>query len=506
MLLHKKFIDTAKECGKRTAVKDMARNTELSYQRLLIACLMFSNRLKKLDDDSVGIMLPTSAGALISVIATLFAGKVPVMINYSTGAEANIRFAQRKCRFKTVITSRLVLEKVSCPEMEGMIFAEDLLASFSKAEKLSAVATSLLPAALLKTMVSNGTPDDTAVILFTSGSEKEPKAVELTHRNLISNYLAICERVPFTKDDSILAILPFFHVMGFNTNIWLPLLSGMKVITYPNPLEFKTIAEFIVKEKPTVLIGTPYFLMNYLKQSSPGDMASLTYVVAGADKVPEWLYRAFDEQQGLRLLEGYGATETSPVVAVNSHEFERRGSVGKPLRGVEVKVVDLVTGQPLPAGQEGKILVRGELVMKGYFDDLEETALKVEDGWYETGDMGILDADNYLWHRGRLKRFVKVAGEMISLVVVEDALNKQLPDDIEVCVVELPDAKKGAMIVAAVTKDIDEAAVKSLLKDTLPALAMPKKFVVLPELPKMGSGKIDFRTTTTMVQDMLALR
>lgn len=504
MLLHKEFIDTAKRRGSHLAIKDTARNTELSYQKLLIACLMFSKRLKKLEDDFVGIMLPTSAGAVIAVIATLLAGKVPVMINYSTGAETNIRFARRKCRFKSVLTSRIVLEKVGCPEMDDMLFAEDMMLSFSKGDKIKALLTSLLPGLLLKKVVAGGTPEDTAVILFTSGSEKEPKAVELTHRNLLSNYRAICERVPFTQDDTLMAILPFFHVMGFNTNIWLPMLHGMSVITYPNPLEFKTIAELVKNEKPTILIGTPYFLMNYLKQSKAGDMSSVIYAVAGADKVPEWLYRAFDEQQSIRILEGYGATETSPVVAVNSHQFEKRGSVGKPLQGVEVKIVDLATGHELPAGQEGKILVRGELVMKGYFDDLEETALKVEDGWYETGDMGVLDEDDYLWHRGRLKRFVKIAGEMVSLVVVEDALNKQLPDDIDVCVVELPDAKKGAMIVAAITQQIDESAVKSLLQESLPSLAIPKKFVVLAELPKMGSGKIDFRTTTSMVLDSLA--
>lgn len=504
MILHKQFIDTAKRRASHLAIKDAARNTELSFQRLLIACLMFFRRLKKLDDDSVGIMLPTSAGAVISIIATLFAGKVPVMINYSTGAEANIRFAQRKCRFKSVITSRLVLERVGCPEIDGMIFAEDLMASFSKGDKIKALLTSLLPSFILKRIVASAKPDDTTVILFTSGSEKEPKAVELTHRNISSNYTGICERVPFGEDEIFMAILPFFHVMGFNTNVWLPMLKGMTIITYPNPLEFKTIAELIKNEKPTVIIGTPYFLMNYLKQSQPGDMASLVYAVAGADKVPEWLYKAFDKEQNIRVLEGYGCTETSPVVAVNSHEFEKRGSVGKPLQGVEVKIVDLATGHTLPAGEEGKILVRGELVMKGYFDDLEETSLKVEDGWYETGDMGVLDEDNYIWHRGRLKRFVKIAGEMISLVVVEDALNKQLPDDIEVCVVELPDAKKGAMIVAAITQEVDESAVKALLKESLPALAIPKKFVVLDELPKMGSGKIDFRTTTSLVQDHLA--
>jgi acyl-[acyl-carrier-protein]-phospholipid O-acyltransferase/long-chain-fatty-acid--[acyl-carrier-protein] ligase len=504
MLLHYTFIDTAKRRGGHLAIKDTFRNTELSYNRLLIACLMFSHRIKKMEDGYIGIMLPTSAGAIISVIACLFAGKVPVMINYSTGAETNIRFAQGKCHFKTVITARTVLDKVGCPEMEEMVFADDILASLSKWEKLRAAALASLPAPVLRRIVSGGRDSDTSVILFTSGSEKEPKAVELTHRNILSNFEAICKRVDFTVDDSIMAILPFFHVLGFNTNIWLPMLKGMAVYTYPNPLEFKTVALLIEKEKPTALIGTPYFLMNYLKQSSESGLSSLRFVVVGADKAPEWLHEAFMEQYGLELLEGYGATETSPVISVNAPGANKPGSVGRPLEGVEVRIVDVATGKDLDTGEEGKILVRGDLVMKGYFDDLEETALKVEDSWYETGDMGVLDEDGFLWHHGRLKRFVKVAGEMISLVQVEEALSHHLPEDVEVCVVELPDAKKGATIVAAITNAVDEHKLKSQLKRSLPPLAIPRQFLVIDELPKMGSGKIDFRTTTLLVHELLS--
>ena len=301
-----------------------------------------------------------------------------------------------------------------------------------------------------------------------------------------------------------MAILPFFHVLGFNTNIWLPMLKGMAVYTYPNPLEFKTVAALIETEKPTALIGTPYFLMNYLKQSSDTGLSSLRFVVVGADKAPDWLHEAFMEQYGLELLEGYGATETSPVISVNAPGANKPGSVGRPLEGVEVRIVDVASGKDLGVGEEGKILVRGDLVMKGYFDDLEETALKVEDGWYETGDMGVLDEDGFLWHHGRLKRFVKVAGEMISLVQVEDTLAHHLSEEVEVCVVELPDAKKGATIVAAITSAVDEHKLKSQLKRTLPPLAIPRQFVVIDELPKMGSGKIDFRTTTQLVQDLLS--
>lgn len=504
MLLHHAFIQTAKHRSDQLAIRDTFRKTDLSFKRLLIACLMFARRLRKLDDGYIGIMLPTSAGAIITVIASLMAGKVPVMINYSTGAEANIRFAQRKCHFKLVVTARTVLEKVGCPEMDEMVFVDDILADLGKWEKLRAASLASLPAAILCRLVAGGRDDKTSVILFTSGSEKEPKAVELTHRNIYSNFLAISERIDFTVDDSIMDILPFFHVLGFTTNIWLPMLKGMAVYTYPNPLDFKTVASLIEKHKPTALIGTPYFLMNYLKQANEGGLGSLRYVVVGADKAPEWLHEAFMKHADLELLEGYGATETSPVVAVNAPGANKPGSVGRPLKGVEIRIVDVASGKGLATGEEGKILVRGELIMKGYFDDLEETALKIEDGWYETGDMGVIDEDGFLWHHGRLKRFVKVAGEMISLVQVEDTINQFLPEDVEACVVELPDAKKGATIVAAVSTNIDEHKLRSQLKDSLPPLAIPRQFVVIEDLPKMGSGKIDFRTTTLLVHDLLS--
>ena len=253
-----------------------------------------------------------------------------------------------------------------------------------------------------------------------------------------------------------------------------------------------------------MLVGTPFFLAGYLKQSGTGDFSSLRLVVAGADKVPDWLRTAFSEQQGIQLLEGYGATETSPVISVNSPEDNKPGSVGRPLPGVQVRIVGVDTGEDMPQGEEGKILVKGDLVMKGYFDDIEETSLHIEDGWYETGDMGLVDEEGYLWHKGRLKRFVKIGGEMVSLVQVESVLELLLPEGTECCVVEIPDARKGANLAVAVTAEISQKEMISLLAKKLPPVAVPRQFVVLEELPKMGSGKVDFRTTTVMVQDMLA--
>jgi acyl-[acyl-carrier-protein]-phospholipid O-acyltransferase/long-chain-fatty-acid--[acyl-carrier-protein] ligase len=203
------------------------------------------------------------------------------------------------------------------------------------------------------------------------------------------------------------------------------------------------------------------------------------------------------------LCEGYGATETSPVVSTNLPGANKPGSVGRVLPSVRVKIVDINSGETLPPGGEGTILVKGDLVMKGYFDDLEETSLRIKDGWYETGDMGVLDEEGYLWHRGRLKRFVKIGGEMVSLVRIESLLMGALPEGIDCCVVEVPDSLKGARIVAALTQDINEKKILKLLAADLPSIALPKQFVVLDEFPKMGSGKIDFRTITEMVRQKL---
>jgi acyl-[acyl-carrier-protein]-phospholipid O-acyltransferase/long-chain-fatty-acid--[acyl-carrier-protein] ligase len=494
----------AKSKGDKLAFVDRSTGRRLSYSRTLIASLILRRKLDALNDGYIGIMVPTSAGCGLAILATLMAGKVPVMINYSTGAESNVRFAQERCGFTTVLTSRKVLEKTGCPEIEGMIFLEDLLESVTPVNKLVAAVQAALPLPLLRQTFYTGNEDDTAIILFTSGSEKAPKGVELTHRNLYSNVMATNEAFEFTDADIIMAVLPLFHVFGQMTNLWLPLTLGLTVVTYGNPLEFKNVVSIIREERPTMVVGTPFFLGGYLKQAQRGDFDSVRLLVAGADKTPDALRKAYREQHGIEIIEGYGTTETSPVISANRTDNNRPGSVGLPLPGVQVRIVDLRTGEDLPANREGKILVKGDLVMKGYFDDIEETTLHIEDGWYETGDMGLIDDDGFLWHRGRLKRFVKIGGEMVSLVRVETALEQLLPSTVECCVVEIPDARKGATIAVAVTQPVDEKHLLAELAQQLPPISLPRQFVVMDELPKMGSGKIDFRQTTVLVQRRLA--
>ena len=504
MLLHHKFIEIAKNQGDKIAINDFATNRKVSYFQSLIAAILLAQIFKKIDKGFIGIMIPTSAGCLLTKLGILMSGRVPVMINYSTGAEQNARYAQKKCDFKTIITSKALLEKISCPHVKGMIYIEDIMAGLSKTQKLQAFMKARLPVAMIKKIYTHGDENETAVILFTSGSEKDPKAVELSHKNLYSNVESCTERFHFSDKDIFLASLPLFHVFGLTTNMWIPIYHGMTMLTYANPLDFKKICDIVRTERATFMVGTPSFFWGYLRKSEPGDFDSLRIMLCGADKCPESLREGFFEKHNIILYEGYGATECAPVISANCPEHNRPGSVGKPIIDVDVRIENYETGEECPPGEDGRILVKGPNVMKGYFDDFEQTSLHIRRGWYDTGDMGNIDEDGYLWHVGRLKRFVKIGGEMLSLVKIETILERLIPDDAQCCVVEIPDAIKGAKLVAVVTEKVDEKALQKKLAESLPPIAIPKIFLVMEELPKMGSGKIDFRIITEITRARLA--
>lgn len=506
MLLHQQFIDIAKRFSNKTAIHDFSTTTKLTYSRALIGALILSRYFKKEARGFIGIMIPTSAGCILTKIGILMSGRTPVMINYSTGAEQNARYAQAKCDFKTIVTSRALLNKIDCPEIEGMIFLEDILEKVTAAKKLRAAFIALLPAFIIKFLVNGGQDVDTAVILFTSGSEKDPKAVQLSHRNLLANISSVNNLFKFKSDDIFMATLPYFHVFGLTVDLWLPLCGGMSILTYANPLDFRKICTIVREQSATFLVGTPAFFWGYLKKSEPGDFNSLQISLTGADKCPDALREGFKNKHNITLFEGYGATECSPVISTNTPENNRPGSVGKPIPGLKVRIENYETGDECPVGVDGRILVKGESVMKGYFNDFEQTSLHIRSGWYDTGDMGNIDKDGYLWHVGRLKRFVKIGGEMVSLVKIEDVLEKLLPEDSQCCVVEVPDAKKGARIVAVVTAKLDERAILKQMATRLPKIALPKIFLVWEILPKMGSGKIDFRSISETAREQLSVK
>lgn len=503
MLLHHHFIKTARKYGDKPAIVDKTTGKTVTYERALIASLLLARKFKHFEHGFTGVMLPTGAGCMLTVMGLLMSGRTPVMLNYSTGAATNSEFARRKCDFKTIVTSRALLKKIECPELKGMVFIEDIMDELTVIDKTRAALKAKLPLPILLGRIHGGKTEDNVAILFTSGSEKEPKAVELTHRNIGANLRSIAQVLKLTDQDSMVANLPYFHVFGLTTNFWLPLQYGMTIFAYANPLDFATICKILREERPTIMLGTPSFLWGYLRKSEPGDFKSVRLLIAGADKCPNALRDAFREKHNAELCEGYGTTETSPVISVNLPGANKPGSVGKPLPGVDVRIEHYETGEECAVGETGKILVKGDLVMKGYFDDFEQTALRIRHGWYDTGDMGTLDKDGYLWHVGRLKRFIKVGGEMISLVVVEEVIEKYLPKEVMCCVVEIPDAMKGSKIAVAITAPLDEKKLLKTISHELPNIALPKHFVVFEELPKMGSGKIDFRTITEMVRDRL---
>ncbi len=503
MTLVEAFVRTAKTHGDRLAIVDRLTGHRVSYKHALLRSLILARKLEGYDPGFLGVMIPNTAGAILTVIAATMTGRTPVMINYSSGAARNCQDAQRRLGFRTIVTSRALLAKIKCPEVDGMVFLEDIAASVSLFQKVAGSIRATRSVDGVLASLPTLSADDKVVILFTSGSERSPKVVPLTHRNLLANMEGLHGAVVYGEGDVILGNLPYFHVFGFNTGLWLPLTNGMTVVTVPSPLEYRAICAAIRDERVTMLVGTPAFLAGYLQKSEPGDFESTKLIVTGADKCPESLRQGYWERHRRILLEGYGTTETSPVISVNSPDRNRPGSVGRVLPNVEVRMVHYETGDPCPTGAIGKILVKGPSVMSGYFDDFEANATRMQRGWYDTQDMGYMDEDGYLWHVGRLARFLKIGGEMVSLVHVEDVLERAVPPGVVCSVVEVPDAARGARIVAVVSEAVDEREVLRQMGGELPNFALPKQFVVVPEIPKMSSGKIDFRTLTETVRGLV---
>lgn len=505
MLLHQQFVIKAKKHAAKLAIIDKTTNKSITYSTALIGALILCRKFRQYDEGFIGIMIPTSAGCALATVGSLMSGRIPVMINFSTGAEENARYAQKKCKFETIITSRALLEKISCRVIPGMVMIEDLMDSVTTGEKLRAVMISKLPVKNILNRIHKGDENDTCAILFTTGSEKDPKAVPLTHLNIASNIENFGSYLKIYESDIILVNLVFFHVFGLTINLWMAFYHGMTMVSYANPLDFRKIANIARDEKPTLMVGTPSFFWGYLQKSDPGDFKSIRIMAAAGDKCPETLKDGFMKKHGVALLEGYGATETSPVISVNSHEFSRPGSTGKVIPNVQVRLEHIETGEECMAGEVGRIFVKGDSVMKGYYDDPELTAESLIDGWYNTGDMGYLDEDGYLYHSGRYKRFVKVGGEMVSLVKVENTLEKFLPAGVSCCVVDISDEIKGSSIIATVTVEVNKAEMLRKMGTELPNIALPKQFFVIKDFPMMATGKIDFRTVTKIVQEKLGV-
>jgi acyl-[acyl-carrier-protein]-phospholipid O-acyltransferase/long-chain-fatty-acid--[acyl-carrier-protein] ligase len=488
------------------------RTPKLTFGDAVIKTVFLARRLRPLwhGQRMVGILLPPSIpGALVNWAALLL-GKVPVNLNYTTSSES-LASCALQCELKTVVTSKLFLEKVRIQPPGEIIYVEDLVENPRVTEKLAALLSAkLFPARLLELFLGvRRTPllDDTATIIFSSGSTGDPKGVILSHFNLASNVEQLEQVFQLHDGDRILGILPFFHSFGFTGALCLPALSGIGVVYHPSPLDAQAIGALISKYSISLLISTPTFLNSYARRCAPEAFGSLRIVMAGAEKLPERIAQSFEDHFGIRPLEGYGCTECSPVVAVNTYDFRaayfrqvgaKRGTIGHPLPGIGVRIIDPESGETLPVDKPGLLLVRGPNIMVGYLNRPEKTAEVLKDGWYNTGDVATVDEDGFLRITDRLSRFSKIGGEMVPHIKVEEKLHELLEADGQVlAVTAIPDEKKGERLVVLHTlkEDVLIACLEKLAKSDLPALWKPRpdQFLSIEQLPYLGTGKLDLR-------------
>jgi acyl-[acyl-carrier-protein]-phospholipid O-acyltransferase/long-chain-fatty-acid--[acyl-carrier-protein] ligase len=509
--LDRAFVRTARRAPFRFGAAD-GRISRISFGSLLTKSIFVARRLRPLweGQEMVGILLPPSVGGALVNYAAALLGRVPVNLNYTANNEV-IASCARQCNLQTVVTSKAFLERFPGLTIPGRaLILEEVLNAPRLAEKIIAFMVAwLFPYTSLKKNLRArpSNTEDLATVIFSSGSTGDPKGVMLTHHNILSNIRQVTQVFMLDGSDKVLGILPFFHSFGFTITLWLPAVHGVGVVFHPNPLDAKSISELVSRYHVTFLIATPTFLQAYMRRCSPENFGSLQYVLVGAEKLPERAALAFEDIFGIRPLEGYGCTECSPVVAVNGRDFRapgfrqigaRRGTIGQPLPGVVVRVVDPETMQPLGPNQPGMLLVKGPNVMKGYLGRPEKTAEVLKGGWYITGDIATMEEDGFLRITDRLTRFSKIGGEMVPHIKIEEKLHELAEANEQLFVVSaVPDEKKGERIIVLHTLSEEKLApvLAKLAQSDLPALWKPRssQFFHVDALPYLGTGKLDLR-------------
>lgn len=514
------FLRTAKAQSSQVSVID--GNTQLTYGRLLAAVLVFARQLKPLmgNQQNIGILLPSTTGAVLANLAVFINGKTVVNLNY-TAATTVVALSMERAGIKTVLTSKRFLTKLEgrgidltpLTQLADFVYLEDIKEQIPKWTLIMALLQAkLLPVWLLKALYFQKTAlEDTAAILFSSGSEGVPKGVQLTHTNIMGNIKQISAVLNPVAEDVILNALPTFHAFGLTVTTLLPLVEGIPMVCQPDPTDAKTIGRLVAQYQVTILLGTSTFLRIYTRSRKihPLMFQSIRIVVAGAERLTPEVRNAFKDKFCKEIYEGYGATETTPVACVNIPDIllsysgdiqigNKIGTVGLPLPGTTIKIVDPDTLEELPIGEAGLILIGGSQIMKGYLNDSDKTeAVLVEkDGvrWYKSGDKGKLDEDGFLIILDRYSRFAKLGGEMVSLGAVEAKITQVIDnEEIEVLAVALPDPSKGEQVVLLVAGTTDMDSLKAQIrKSDLNPLMMPKEYLAVEAIPKLGTGKADF--------------
>ncbi|HVI32836.1 AMP-binding protein [Phenylobacterium sp.] len=486
------LVDASHKYGvKKPILEDQERNP-LAYRDLIRAAFALGRKIAAMTapGERVGVMLPASAGGVVTFFALHAFGRTPTMLNFTSGIR-NLRAACELAGVKRVLTSHRFVEQGKLHDlidaleaMTAVTYLEDVRETIGLPDKLFAAAAGAFP----KRFRAPTSPQDPGVILFTSGSFGAPRGVVLTQANLVANVRQIAAHIDLDPDWVFFNPLPIFHVFGLTGGVLLPLLTGMKAFEYPSPLHTKQIPPLVKDSNAAVLLATDTFVNQYARAAEPGELSGLKFVVCGAEKVREETHNLIAERFGpIPLLEGYGATEASPVIAVNKPDDNRRGTVGGLLPGIEVKLEPV---EGIPGG--GKLYVRGPNVMAGYLTPGGGVE-PPHGGWHDTGDVVSISDDQWVKILGRVKRFAKVGGEMVSLTAAEDLASAVWPE-CRHAVVALPDPKKGERLVLVTDKRDAEPAPLLAHAQSIgaPEIAVPRKIIRVPEIPVLGTGKTDY--------------
>ncbi|MBU1627720.1 AMP-binding protein, partial [bacterium] len=523
--LHLSFIESAKKQPFKFCIAD-STGLKFNYLKALTTVILLKDKIfpqkrRPLEtNEMVGVILPASCMGAIVNGAILFAGKVPVNLNFTLSMET-LDSCIKQCRMNTIVTSQKILQKLQIKKRTEMVFLEDINDSISVLDRIKTFLFSLLlPASLLKLFCVRGDKnnvDDTATVIFSSGSTGEPKGIMLSHGNIFSNVEGLYKVLNIKQNDLVMGALPFFHSFGFTATLCFPVGAGISVVYHHNPMDSFTIGELVQKYKATIIMGTPTFLRTYLRKCTSEQFKSVRIAVAGAEKLKKELTDEFIEKYGIVLYEGYGATELSPIVSVGYPDYvsnnkklvqvgHKVGKVGHPIPGVAAKIVDPETFEILPNDKEGLLLIKGSNVMKGYLNDPQKTDEVIKDGWYITGDIAMIDTDGFIKIIDRLSRFSKIGGEMVPHIKVEEKIMEILGTSEQICAVtSVQDDKKGEKLVVLYSTDININWLHKELSDKgLSNLWVPKRncFYKIEKIPVLGTGKLDLKNIKLIAQEL----
>jgi acyl-[acyl-carrier-protein]-phospholipid O-acyltransferase/long-chain-fatty-acid--[acyl-carrier-protein] ligase len=527
-LVHRMFIRNAVQFHHlfRTCVIDNAAGEKaLTWGKMFVAAMCVTRYLRGRvgPEPNVGVWLPTSLGGALANLAIAFLRKTSVNLNYTAGPGL-VRSAAQQAGLRLVVTSKRFLLRfpLELPDNVERVYLEDVLAGVTKGQQIRTFLMALLlPGWFIDRFVlglHRHTPNDVLTLVFSSGSTGEPKGVVLTHRNVGSNVAASVLTIQIRPDDRLLGVLPFFHSFGYTVCLWAPLVAGATAIYYPDPRGAKEVGQLVRKHRTTVALSTATFLRFYLRRCDAADFASIRILICGAEKLPVKLQDEFQAKFGVLPLEGYGCTELSPVVSTNLHDTSgggltqrcnTRGTIGQPIVGVCVRAFAQDTRDPLPPGQEGVLCGKGANVMTGYLGQPEKTKEAVRDGWYNTGDVGVVRPDGFIQITGRVSRFAKIAGEMVPLERLEEEMHDTLAmsGDRVLTVAAVPDEKRGERVVVLYLPDL-EGKMSSLL-GSLSGRGLPNLWIPDPRdcyrveaLPTLGSGKLDLKRVGELAREV----